>query len=418
MIYTCISSNQETLKKQYSIMSTIISSMDEFLQTVLKDDIEFYIIDVEFIDTVLTWEFFEVFIENYRKTHNTTIIMIGNNPKIIPKDINYIEDDLHNFEVIKEQIYSVVQLPRTMTPESADKAFIKEVHARSKVAADNSMIFSSFLVANRNKICRLLEKYTSEEIKQNDEMMQLSSSLQTIRNTNEDLLAQIKELKEANEILQQNFNRSEANLKSVKAAIYQKNNLRFPDFEPLKDNSNKLIIYFKEITKVTYFDSFVRVLARVLTAREFNVGIHIFEKEYAYSHKKIYEKHYASTDNLSISDLDKNTITIGYDRQILTSILSFSPNQILIIVDKTGHDFDLVESNNIRKYYIMSDLEDNIYDKPEDTIISYSSKTMSIPTIKDYEKLSSYNAYSMYTQLPILRSILDDIFNENSREAV
>lgn len=179
------------------------------------------------------------------------------------------------------------------------------------------------------------------------------------------------------------------------------------------------IIYLKQVSHVNHLTSYMSNLAKIMTQSVGLTKLYIIESETNLISVPRYEKKGFSyvTDGTSLPEVIlKNLISCGLESKLLDFLIDNSLNvDYLIVVDKTGTDFDLISGHNVLKIMGAKSLNDlKIVGLQDNISITNDVKQeLSIPVVKNY--LQFENNYqlemSLISSLPITK-LLIKIFNE------
>jgi hypothetical protein len=185
----------------------------------------------------------------------------------------------------------------------------------------------------------------------------------------------------------------------------------------IKAHSYAKILYIKEITRVRYIDTLVFYLQEILRITYgVPARVTVIEPFYAYERSGLYPS-MKPHRNLSYADVHRADIFMaGFQSNLMQDILRNSANnEYLIVIDRGG--FGRVHINAPKTEYIWTaaDLRDiaatsfspvNSTVPNNENIISYSSETLHIPHIANFNGLSFEKKLTAYSSLPIVQKIL------------
>lgn len=180
------------------------------------------------------------------------------------------------------------------------------------------------------------------------------------------------------------------------------------------ENSYDKILYFKEITRVQYMDTFIYYLKEILKILyAMPTRLVVIESYYADGKLSLYpnlKPHY----ELSHEDvLSGDILMLGMQPKTMSDVLRNASNvSFLIVLDRAGYSEPHIKGSNVEYFFTASDEKDinNLSPKPDKSrIITYSPDTLSIPYIKGFDALDSSGQMQLYSSFPIMRSIIDSI---------
>ena len=170
------------------------------------------------------------------------------------------------------------------------------------------------------------------------------------------------------------------------------------------------VLYIKEVTRVKYVDTFIYYLQEILrTLYSVPARIIIVEAPFATAKESLYPL-CKSADQLSYNDVYKEDIFMaGFQPNLMHSILENGSNaNYLIILDRSGYEAPYVTGAKIEYLLTVSDLKDlKGSNTPLKRIISYSTETLFIPNVPDFDSLSIEERMSKYSSMGIMKSVID-----------
>lgn len=257
-----------------------------------------------------------------------------------------------------------------------------------------------------------------------------------------------------NELGVENRNLSELNNKLKGEIEKLKNDLKFKDnaIEDLKEQLESkspiiraykeintslikcrtdVILYFKEITKIPYINSFIVSFIEILKSYRLNVKLLIYDRGNKLSilYKPlnvVNSSEYLSKRDAFKKHIDK-FVVIEPNPVILEDILTYSDNpyNVVVVYDRLGQEKDIVAGNNVYKYYVINSKTD--YNSSKDVFkidnkshiitrenSSIGNEVLDIPTIDGYSKLTDTAKMSRYLRAVTSASkkpLVDDIMN-------
>lgn len=172
------------------------------------------------------------------------------------------------------------------------------------------------------------------------------------------------------------------------------------------------VVYFKEISRVQFTDTFIHYLKEILRALYgIPVRLCVIEPHMATGKEFQYDMpvHYKLTDSDVVSG---DVLMLGFQKEVM-SMIAKNPSRvpILIILDRAGYDKVHLTSdvNNIEHFYLASDPNDIKQNIPLTRAITYDSNTLNIPLIMDFDKLDASKKMNKYSSIPIMKAIIEVI---------
>lgn len=168
------------------------------------------------------------------------------------------------------------------------------------------------------------------------------------------------------------------------------------------------ILYFKEITRVQYMDSFIYYLKEILKVLySMPARLLVIEGYYASGKERLYPglvPHHKLTEEDVLSN---DVLMLGMQPKLMHDILQNPSNiSILIVLDRAGFISPHIRGKNIEYFYTASDRSDIPDNVPNSRIISYKDDTLFIPMINGYDKLDDGQRISKYSSLEIVKNII------------
>ena len=168
------------------------------------------------------------------------------------------------------------------------------------------------------------------------------------------------------------------------------------------------ILYFKEITRVQYMDSFIYYLKEILKVLySMPARLLVIEGYYASGKERLYPglvPHHKLTEEDVLSN---DVLMLGMQHKLMHDILQNPSNiSILIVLDRAGFISPHIRGKNIEYFYTASDRSDIPDNVPNSRIISYKDDTLFIPMIDGYDKLDDGQRISKYSSLEIVKNII------------
>lgn len=168
------------------------------------------------------------------------------------------------------------------------------------------------------------------------------------------------------------------------------------------------ILYFKEITRVQYMDSFIYYLKEILKVLySMPARLLVIEGYYASGKERLYPglvPHHKLTEEDVLSN---DVLMLGMQPKLMHDILQNPSNiSILIVLDRAGFISPHIRGKNIEYFYTASDRSDIPDNVQNSRIISYKDDTLFIPMIDGYDKLDDGQRISKYSSLEIVKNII------------
>ena len=406
MIYTCLSNNYNA----YKMYGLVLKTKEDFYNNIYNENIEYMLIADSFINEQMQYSELSQFLSNYLRFRNTKIILFGEDIKESIQGCYILSDVVEaQHEIVMKKAVEILQKDSAVATKSVTSHAFKEEFEnyilKSNTSVIDDMLFKAYLQYNSIRIRNMLYEMMSDGKKRTTNLHKIQSELDSCNLKIMDMNSKLKIQELDYEKLLEQKTVIENKYDTLCKKIYANNSIPVSILEPAELPENMSAIYFKEISKVPYFDTFVEMLQKRLKTSGNEVSIHIFLPNYAELQAKLYPN-YVNTKNITTFDIAvRNTVTVGYDRSILTAIIAQSVYKTIIIVDKTGMNFDII-NGNIKKFGIVADLVDNVENIDQEYLISNHTSVMTIPTINNYENGSITTRFAEYNKLPIMDTML------------
>lgn len=168
------------------------------------------------------------------------------------------------------------------------------------------------------------------------------------------------------------------------------------------------VLYFREVTRVQYVDSFIYYLKEILKilysmpARSL-----VIEGYYASGRENLYKGYVPHYKLIEEDVLSNDILMLGMQPKLMHDILQNPSNiSILIVLDRAGFVSPHIKGKNIEYFYIASDRKDIPENVPNSRIISYRDDTLFIPMVEGFERLDAGERISKYSSMGIIKSIV------------
>lgn len=179
----------------------------------------------------------------------------------------------------------------------------------------------------------------------------------------------------------------------------------------ITDNKYDRVLYFKEITRVQYVDSFLYYLKEILKilcgmpARSV-----VIESFYANGKPQLYPGHKPQHKLTEDDVLANDILMMGMQPKLMHDIMQNPSNiSILIVLDRAGFAFPHIRGANVNYFYTASDLADVHSRISKKRIISYDERTLFIPMVENYDALDDGQRMSKYSSFDITKQIISVI---------
>ena len=176
----------------------------------------------------------------------------------------------------------------------------------------------------------------------------------------------------------------------------------------VKGNEYDKILYFKEVSRVQYTDSFIYYLKEILKVL-YNMPTRLTVIESFYATGKISQYPNLKPHHSLIEEdvLSGDILMLGIQPSLMTDILK-NPSHIsiLIVLDRAGYETPHIVGGNVEYLYLVSDVKDVPKDVPMSRVISYSEDTLFIKYINNFDKLDHAQRIAEYSSSKLRQSVV------------
>lgn len=176
----------------------------------------------------------------------------------------------------------------------------------------------------------------------------------------------------------------------------------------VKGNEYDKILYFKEVSRVQYTDSFIYYLKEILKVL-YNMPTRLTVIESFYATGKVRQYPNLKPHHSLVEEdvLSGDILMLGVQPNLMLDILrNPSHISILIILDRAGYEVPHVVGGNVEYIYLASDVKDVPEDIPKSRIISYQEDTLFIKYIKGFKDMDHAQRISQYSSSKLMKSIV------------
>lgn len=176
----------------------------------------------------------------------------------------------------------------------------------------------------------------------------------------------------------------------------------------VKSHEYDKILYFKEVSRVQYTDTFLYYLKEILKVL-YGMPTRMVAIEGYYATGRVDQyPNLACHHNLFEEDvLSGDILMLGMQPKLMEDILrNPSKISILIVLDRGGYEAPHILGEGIEYFYLASDVKDVPKDVPMSRIISYSEKTNFIGHIKDFDSMDHAQKIQKYSSSNLVKTIV------------
>lgn len=244
----------------------------------------------------------------------------------------------------------------------------------------------------------------------NNEVMASANSVSRLQSIIDTLNKELENKKYELELECMNKLRVQSKLDSLVKRINYQYDIKVDQKRLFHVDGNRFdkVLYFKEITRVQYTDTFIYYLKEICRVL-YNMPTRVVCIEGYYADGKIplypdLVPHHKLREQDVISG---DILMLGMQPKIMTDILKNPSNiSILIILDRGGYTSPQISGDNVEYFYLASDVKDVSGNVPPARIISYGKENLYIPYIEHFEDLDKSERMAKYSSLDIMKKII------------
>lgn len=269
-----------------------------------------------------------------------------------------------------------------------------------------------FFLYNGSEGVQLLKNLCTQYSKGYNEALKASNKLSTVHLELLEAQNKVHNAETAVERVTERMTESQRKLDTLIKRInysYEKN-ISIDKFDGIEVTTPayRKILYIKEITRVHYTDTFIYYLSEILKSL-YSMPTRLLVMEAPYAYKRDYLYPYCKPHtNLTHKDVYLSDIFMpGFQQKIVEDVLvNASGLEYLVVLDRTGSDEIHIKGKSVEVLLTVSDLKDLNVDTHLSRVISYSDKTLAIPYIDDFNRLSPEKKIGEYSSMDITKSII------------
>lgn len=302
-----------------------------------------------------------------------------------------------------------------------NKALIIEVDEYSDVLTEQRFIEKLSRAKTDDEMLRLLVKYPKEFTDTVHQLIEnrntMNNELLSASNAVSSLHSVVDRVNREKIALQETLNMERLGKLQVQTKLdllvkrinYQYNKgIDDSQFFTVTDGRYDKIIYFKELSRVQYTDTFIYELKEILRLLyDMPTRVVVIEPYYATSKIRMYPHlicHHELTERNVLYD---DILMLGMQPKLMKDILKNPSNvSFLIILDRAGLNDMHIKGENVEYFYIASDAMDVPKTVPKHRIISYKEDNLFIPFIEGFEKLDPDEIIAKYSSMGITKGIV------------
>lgn len=408
----CIGMSKEVLKQvpQYDGMCSVYTTTEEFYTMAYDPTTTVFVITDDFIRTQLGYDRLEDACADFQRVRpEMDIVLLGEAIEFEVANTYLLRESWMSPQKVTNTIANIHNRERSLMTTRAQASF-RDFMINS-VSVDDLI---DYMLVNPVTSMKFLREMLSNYRQQHMDKYAISNQLAAVslenRALSEKLAISDKNYNSAILIaskIQDKYNELVAKINYQYSVPYEE--LGNEGFSPEIISYNR-IIYVKEISPVKYTQTMLYYLQQLMnTLDSGHTRSLIIERPGAYQLVQNLYPHHTPHYRLNHGDLkNADLVMVGYQKDIMSSVIyNTAQNKYLIIWDKTGADDMFIRNERIRPIYTMSDLADNeYYNYPLSNILSYSSETLNIGHVADFNKLSVQEKLKAYSEMPVIRNLL------------
>lgn len=246
--------------------------------------------------------------------------------------------------------------------------------------------------------------------KKNNEILASSNSVARLQNIIDDMDKKIEDLSYELETERINKLRVQSKLDALTSRIKYQFDINIDQSKLFRIDDNKFdkVIYFKEVSKVQYFDTFLYYLKEILRIKyNMPARLVVIEGYYADGRIPMYPDLVPHHQLRERDVLEGDILSLGFQPKLMGDILKNSSNvSILIVLDRGGYVAPHLTGKNVEYFFIASDPEDVSEKIPDARIISYTEKNLFIPYIDGFDEMDKSERLTKYSSIEIMSKII------------
>ena len=302
-----------------------------------------------------------------------------------------------------------------------NKALLIEVDEKSDVLTEQRFIEKLSRASNDSEMLRLLVKYPKEftdtvhqlienQNAMNEELLSASNAVSSLHSIVDRLNNEKEALQDTLETERMGKLQVQTKLDLlVKRINYQYNKgIDDSQFFTVSDDRYDQVLYFKELSRVQYTDTFIYELKEILRLLyNMPTRVVVIEPYYSTAKIKMYPHlvcHHELTERNVLYD---DILMLGMQPKLMGDILKNPSNvSFLIVLDRAGLNDVHIKGENVEYFYIASDPADVPKSIPSKRVISYGEDNLFIPFVEGFEELDPDERIAKYSSMGITKGIV------------
>lgn len=206
----------------------------------------------------------------------------------------------------------------------------------------------------------------------------------------------------------------EAKLKTLIARINYNHNKDIDANRLLQVTGHRYdkVLYIREISRVHFTDTLIYYIQEIL---KITYGVPcrlvVIEAENAYNRCKLYPRCKPHFDLTKQDVFQSDIVMAGFQYRLFEDIIH-NPSHMnyLIVLDRGGYNNSHLYGTKIEQIFTTSDLSDLAIlgiEVPNEQILSYSSTTLNIPYVSNFENMSIEERMRVYSSLDVVQKIIE-----------
>lgn len=349
-------------------------------------------------------------------------------------DLSEVKTFISGDIIACNQLDSIVIGIETLVKEGSLEGLAQFIENRSESVESLTTAFNILKIKSnafdKQDLFKKVAELTEEKEVLNKMIDESEDETNKIRFENEQFSIKVNELTKQLSKLQDQANSSQNSSSS--------NSIVMKDYTEINTQlincKAKIVLYFKEISYVTYSNTLIGMIVEYLNKKKLKVKTLIYDSSTGlygtYSPLPVITgKDYAASKTQLINTNDKIVVAEPFPGIIEDVLMSDNAFDVVIIYDRIKHKPDIIKGNNVTKFFIINSKGDyektkkdldiidtsHIISRADCCIYNDSNKAdfIDIPTVKDFTNSTSSAKISKYfkmsttiTKQPLIDTII------------
>jgi hypothetical protein len=404
--------SKDSLNKvpMYDGMFFVFVTVEEFYQRAYEETTTILALTDDFINNILGSENVEGCVSDILAVRNDLdIVLIGKQVEFDIANTFTIREDWVSPTRVSSVLMTLHNRERTLSTNHNDV-----LYRDFRLNSVNSEDMVSYILSNPKNSMEFMNTLLDQYHKSTLDKWSLSNKMSSLQlenqSLNEKVVAYEKQLNLAidrNQVLIDRYNELIAKINYQYSIPYE--DIGNSGFAP-EVISYRKVLYIKEISPVKYTQSLIYYIQQIMnTLNSSHTRCLVIERPGAFQMANNLFSNFVPHNRLTHGDLKySDIIMVGYQKDIMSSIiLNTAQHEYLIIWDRTGSDNIYLRNDKVKPVYTMSDLQDNFnYQYPLSNILSYSSQSLHINYIDDFDNMSAQDKIRYYSEMDTVKKLI------------